>query len=349
MARALSREGEGRMSAPIDPVRWGVLGAANIARRRVIPALQRAANSTVLAVASRNLDTATQFADDMDVPRPYGSYDALLADPDIDAVYIPLPNHLHVPWAVRAAEAGKHVLCEKPIALTANEARTLLAVRERTGVQICEAFMVRSHPRWHAVKALVDEGRIGTLETISAHFSYARKTAENIRSKPQWGGGALMDIGCYPVFMSRWMYGAEPTSVMAMMDRDAETGVDKLVSAMLRFPTGTAQFTVGGQLVLHQQLQLFGTAGVINVEVPFNPPEETPTCVVVDDGRDLAGSGAERIDFPAVNQFVEQAESMAAAIRGTGAAPVSLENSIGNMAVLDALVRSAASGRWEQP
>ncbi len=331
------------------PLRWGILGAANIARRRVIPALQQSARARLVAVASRDPRTASQFADEMQIGRAYGSYDALLADPDIDAVYIPLPNHLHVPWTIRAAEAGKHVLCEKPIALNAEEAQTLLELRDRTGVQICEAFMVRSHPRWHTVKAMLGDGRIGPLQTMSAHFSYARKGAENIRSRPDWGGGALMDIGCYPVLIARWMYDAEPTAVMASIDRDPDFGVDRLVSAILRFPEGTAQFTVGGQLVLHQQLHLFGTRGFIAVDVPFNPPEDSPTRIVIDDGRDLAGSGAETILVPSANQFVLQVEAFADAVAGRAALPFRLEDSVANMAVLDALVRSGVSGRWEAP
>ncbi len=333
----------------MTPIRWGILGAARIAKTRTIPALQSSERSEVVAIASRDLTTAKAAALECEIPRAYGSYEALLADPAVDAVYIPLPNHLHVPWTIRAARAGKHVLCEKPIALTAIEARQLLRVRDETGVQIVEAFMVRSHPRWHAAKQLVDSGRIGRLRTIAAHFSYARKGGENIRSKVEWGGGAILDIGCYPVMLSRWLFDSEPLDVIATIDRDREFGIDALASVILRFPSGTATFSCSGELALRQSMQLMGTTGFIDVPVPFNPSEIGPTVLVVDDGRDLVGGGAERIAFPAANQFAAQGDAFVDAIEGKAPAPVTLEDSIANMAVLDALFRSGASGRWEQP
>lgn len=333
----------------MQPVRWGILGAANIARGRMIPALKQSDRSQVLAIASRDLSTAQRAADEMSIPRAYGSYDALLADPDIDAIYNPLPNHLHVPWSIRAAEAGKHVLCEKPIAMTAAEARELMRVRDATGVQICEAFMVRSHPRWHAVKSLIAAGRIGELRMVSGHFSYAKKGAENIRSKVEWGGGALLDIGCYPIAVSRWLFDAEPIDVMATIDRDPEFGVDRHVAGILRFANGTASFTCSGQLALAQSMQILGTGARIDVDVPFNPPETVPTRLVLDDGRDLHGGGMETIAFEPCNQFALQGDAFVDAIRGRGVAPVSLESSIANMTVIDALFRSAESGRREVP
>lgn len=333
----------------MQPVRWGILGAANIARGRMIPALKQSDRSQVLAIASRDLSTAQRAADEMSIPRAYGSYDALLADPDIDAIYNPLPNHLHVPWSIRAAEAGKHVLCEKPIAMTAAEARELMRVRDATGVQICEAFMVRSHPRWHAVKSLIAAGRIGELRMVSGHFSYAKKGAENIRSKVEWGGGALLDIGCYPIAVSRWLFDAEPIDVMATIDRDPEFGVDRHVAGILRFANGTASFTCSGQLALAQSMQILGTGARIDVDVPFNPPETVPTRLVLDDGRDLHGGGMETIAFEPCNQFALQGDAFVDAIRGRGVAPVSLESSIANMTVIDALFRSAESGRREAP
>lgn len=333
----------------MQPVRWGILGAANIARGRMIPALRQSDRSQVLAIASRDLSTAQRAADEMSIPRAYGSYDALLADPDIDAIYNPLPNHLHVPWSIRAAEAGKHVLCEKPIAMTAAEARELMRVRDATGVQICEAFMVRSHPRWHAVKSLIAAGRIGELRMVSGHFSYAKKGAENIRSKVEWGGGALLDIGCYPIAVSRWLFDAEPIDVMATIDRDPEFGVDRHVAGILRFANGTASFTCSGQLALAQSMQILGTGARIDVDVPFNPPETVPTRLVLDDGRDLHGGGMETIAFEPCNQFALQGDAFVDAIRGRGVAPVSLESSIANMTVIDALFRSAESGRREVP
>jgi predicted dehydrogenase len=332
----------------VAPVRWGVLGAASIATRRVIPGMQQSHLSRVVAIASRDPAKARAAADALGIERAYGSYEELLADPDVEAVYNPLPNHLHVPWSVRAAEAGKHVLCEKPIALTAAEARELLAARERTGVQIGEAFMVRTHPQWRDVRALLAEGRIGELRLITGHFSYSRRDPADVRNRVEWGGGALLDVGCYPITMSRWLYGAEPAEAVGVLERDPEFGVDRLASAMLRFPDGAqATFSVGGQIVHYQRMQLLGTRGRIEVEIPFSPRADRPTRLLVDDGRDVTGSGVEVIEIPGVDQFTLQADRFSEAVRGLGPVPVSLEDAVANMAVLDAIFRSAETRRWE--
>lgn len=333
----------------MEPVRWGVLGVADIAVKRVIPAIQRSGSSQIIAIASRTADKASEAARTLGIPRSYGSYEALLDDPEVEAVYNPLPNHLHVPWTVRAAEAGKHVLCEKPIACSAREARELLPVRDRTGMEIGEAFMVRTHPRWHAVRELVAAGRIGELKLVSGHFSYYRRDPQDIRSRVDWGGGVLLDVGCYPTTLSRWLFGNEPDEVVGVLERDPEMGIDRLVSALLRFPSGQASFTCGGQLVPYQRMQLLGTEGRIEVEIPFNAPDDQPCRIFVDDGRDLVGGGIETIDFPAVDQYELQADRFSEAVRGLGRVPVPLEDSISNMAVLDALFRSAETGRWEKP
>ena len=330
---------------PVRPVRWGVLGAASIATRRVIPALQASRLGEVVAIASRDIAKAREAAAPLGIPRAYGSYDELLADPDVEAIYNPLPNHLHVPWSIRAARAGKHVLCEKPIALDANEARSLLAVRDATGVQIAEAFMVRTHPQWETVKAMIDEGRIGALRLVSGHFSYFRRDATDIRNRTEWGGGALMDIGCYPIFIARWMFGEEPTDAIAMIDRDPELGIDRLTSALLRFPEGQATFSCAGQIVHYQRMQLFGERGRIEVVIPFNAPSDAPTTIFVDDGSRLGGASAIPIEIPAVDQYVLQADRFAEAVRGVGTVAVSLETAIGNMDVIDALFRSASTRR----
>lgn len=333
----------------MEPVRWGVMGTAKIATTKVIPALQRSASSRVVAVASRDGERARGVARALGIPRAYGSYEALLADADVEAVYNPLPNHLHVPWSIRAAEAGKHVLCEKPIGLSAREARELLAVRDRTGVAIGEAFMVRAHPQWHAVHQLVATGRIGELRLIVGHFSYHRRDPNDVRSRVEWGGGSLLDIGCYPTHLSRWLFGAEPEHVIGILERDPELKVDRLVSALLRFPLGQAAFTCGGQLVPYQRMQIFGTLGRVEVEIPFNAPNSRPCRIFVDDGRDVAGGGIEIIELAVVDQYELQADRFAEAIRGVGPVPVPLEDAVLNMAVLDALFRSGDTGRWEAP
>ena len=335
-----------RHMKPIEPVRWGILGAANIATNRVIPAMQRSRLARPVAIASRDLARARSAADRLAVARAYGSYEELIADPEVEAVYNPLPNHLHVPWSIRAARAGKHVLCEKPIALSAAEARELLAVREATGVQIAEAFMVRTHPQWHEVERLVSSGAIGPLRLVSGYFSYYRRDAADIRSKPEWGGGALMDIGCYPIFISRWMFGTEPTDVVAMLDRDPDLRIDRLTSAMLRFPNGQATFSCAGQLVHYQRMQLFGEQGRIEVEIPFNALSDRPSRIILDDGSELGARNARTIEIPTVDQYTLQADRFSEAVRGVGTVPVSLETAVGNMRVIDALFRSASENRW---
>lgn len=331
------------------PVRWGVLGAANIAVRKVIPAMQRGRMSRVVAIASRDLAKARAAADALDIPRAYGSYEELLADAEIEAVYNPLPNHLHVPWSIRAAEAGKHVLCEKPIALSAAEARTLLAARDRTGVQIGEAFMVRTHPQWIKVRELIDAGRIGELRLIVGHFSYYRRDFDDIRSRLEFGGGALMDIGCYPITLARWLFNAEPIEVVAQIEPDPDMHVDRLASGLLRFAAGQASFTCSGQLVPYQRMQIFGTRARIEVEIPFNAPPDAACRIYLDGGGDLTGRGRETIELPIVDQYTRQADRFSEAIRGAGEVPVRLEDAIGNMAVIDALFRSAETRRWEVP
>ena len=331
------------------PVRWGILGAAAIARNRVIPAMQRSAWCDVAALASRDEQRARTTADQLGIRRAYGSYDVLVDDPDIEAVYIPLPNHLHVPWSIRAAECGKHVLCEKPIGLAADQARELIEVRDRTGVQIGEAFMVRMHPQWLAVRDLVGAGRIGELRQITSHFSYDRRDPDDIRSRREWGGGVLMDVGCYAVMLSRWLFASEPTEVTAMLDRDSERGIDRLTSAVLRFSSGQATFTCGGQLVRHQRVRIFGARGRIEVEIPLNAPPDRGCRIFIDDGRDTAGSGVEVITAPVADQYIVQADHFARAIRGLGTFPIPLEDSVANMAVIDALFRSAETGRYETP
>jgi len=334
--------------AGVGPLRWGVLGAADLAVKQVIPAMQRTPAARVVAVASRDQAKADRTAQALGIPRAHGSYEALLADPEVEAVFIPLPNHLHVPWSLRAVAAGKHVLCEKPIACRPEELPPLIAARDRAGVQVAEAFMTRTHPQWRRVRELIAAGRIGELRMVTGHFSYYRRDPDDVRSKPEYGGGVLLDIGCYPVTMARWLFGAEPLEVTCVLERDPDFGVDRYVSGLLRFPGGQAAFTVAGQAALYQQMQIFGTRGRIAVDLPFNPPPDHRARILVDDGRDLVGGGVEPITFDAVNQYTLQAERFADAVRGRGAVPVSLEDALGNMLALDALFRAADSGRWEK-
>ena len=330
-------------------IRWGVLGAAKIAIEKVIPAMQRGQWSEVTAIASRDLDKARAAAAKLDIAKAYGSYEELLADDRIDAVYNPLPNHLHVPWTIQAAERGKHVLCEKPIALSADEARQLLAVRDRTGARIQEAFMVRTHPQWLAVRELVANGRIGEVRSILGAFSYTNRDPANIRNRPEFGGGALMDIGCYLVNTSRFIFGREPLRVTGAIQRDPDMGTDRLTTLLLDYGTGHAAGTCSTQLVFYQQLQIFGTAGRIEMPIPFNAPPDRPTRILVDTGADLFGGGVSQLDFETCNQYTIQGDLLSKAIIEGTDVPSPIEDAVKNMACIDAIFKSADTGRWEVP
>jgi predicted dehydrogenase len=332
-----------------DKVRWGVLGAANIAVKKVIPAMQKGQWSQISAIASRDRAKAEEAARRLGIPKAYGSYEELLADPEVEAIYNPLPNHLHVPWSIRAAEAGKHVLCEKPISLTVAEAKALIEARNRTGVKMGEAFMVRTHPQWLRTRELIRAGRIGQLRSIVGFFSYFNGDPTNIRSIPEWGGGALMDIGCYPITGSRFIFGEEPSRVFGLIERDPQMKIDRLTSGILDFPSGQCVFTCGTQLVPSQKMQFFGTRSRIEIEIPFNAPNDRPCRIFLDDGRDLFGSGRSIEQIEICDQYTLQGDSFSEAIRGIGDVPVSIDDAVKNMEVIEAIFRSAQSGKWEQP
>ncbi len=283
------------------------------------------------------------------MPQRTGRTEELLADPDVDAIYNPLPNHLHVPWTIKAAEHGKHVLCEKPIGLSAAEARDLLAVRDRTGVRIQEAFMVRTHPQWLTVKDLIADGRIGEVRAVLGAFSYTNRDPGNIRNKPDIGGGALFDIGCYLVNTSRFIFGTEPLRVTGAIQRDPDMGTDRLTSVLLDYGTGHAAGSCSTQMVFYQRLQIFGTTGRIELPIPFNAPPDRPSRIIVDTGADLFGGGVTNIDVELCNQYTIQGDRFSQAILDGSDVPCPLEDAVKNMACIDAIFRSADSGRWEVP
>lgn len=331
-------------------VKWGILSTASIALRRVIPAMQQGEYAEVTAIASRSLDKAHAAATRLSIPRAYGSYEDLFADPEIEAIYNPLPNHLHVDLSVRAASHGKHVLCEKPLSRTVAEARRLLEARDEYGVKIGEAFMVRTHPQWLRVQELILSGRIGKLRSAFGFFSYFNIDPADITNTAEYAGGALMDIGCYPVRTTRFVFGEEPVRVLACMERDPSFKIDRLTSAILEYPTGQCIFTASTQLVYYQKMQFLGTQGRIDVEVPFNPPEDKPARIFIDDGKDLYAGGSQVVEsFPVCNQFTIQGDLFSKAIREDTEVPNPLEDSTCNMAVIEALFRSATSGHWETP
>jgi predicted dehydrogenase len=337
------------MASMTNKVRWGVLSTAAIGMKKVIPAMQKSEWVEMAAIASRTLGIAQEAARQLNIPKAYGSYEELLADPLIDAIYNPLPNQLHVPWTIKAAEAGKHVLCEKPLSMTVAEAKTLVAVQARTGVKIGEAFMVRTHPQWVRARELVRSGRIGDLRSIVGVFSYFNNDPKNIRNIAEYGGGALMDIGCYPINTSRFLFGEEPLRVSALLERDPEFQTDRLSSAMLEFPSGHAIFSCSTQMVPYQRMQVLGTKGRIEIEIPFNAPNDRPCRIFVDDGRDVFGGGVTAETFPVCDQYTVQGDAFSQALLGQTEVPVPLADAVKNMAVIEALFRSGQSKQWETP
>jgi predicted dehydrogenase len=311
---------------------------------KVIPAMQAGRSTEVVALASRDTDRARAAADRLGVAKVYGSYEALLADPEVDAIYNPLPNHLHVPWSIRALEAGKHVLCEKPIALNAAEATVLLEAARRTpALKVMEAFMYRHHPQWERVRSLVVDGGIGDLRTVHCTFSYHNVDPANIRNQADMGGGSLMDIGCYGVSVARLLFDAEPRRVCAVLDRDERFGTDRFATALLDFGRGTAVVTSSTQMAPYQEVQVFGTTGSIHLEAPFNPPLERPSRLVHRyDGR------YDEILLEPANQFTLQGDRFARAVLDGTAVPTPLEDAVANMRVLDAVVASAGAGEWTE-
>lgn len=328
-------------------IRWGVLGVAKIAVEKVIPAMQQGRHSVVTALASRSEEKARSAATRLGIEKAYGSYEELLADPDIDAIYNPLPNHLHVPWTIRAAEAGKHVLCEKPLALTATEAKQLIPVRDLTGRKIQEAFMFRSNPQWVTVRDWIAEGRIGRLQAIQCAFAYMNPDPANVRNVPEYGGGGLWDIGCYPISVSRFVTGREPLRVFGLMEDDPAFGVDRLCSAILDFGDLQSSFFCATQMVLHQRIEFFGSTGRIEIPIPFNAPPDRPCRVLIGKG-DLFGRDVEVVELPVANQYTIQGDLFSLCILEDTDPWISLEDSVRNMEVLDAIVISARRGCWQK-
>lgn len=330
-------------------VKWGILGVANIAVRKVIPGMQKSEWAEVAGIASRDGKKAQTAARTLSIPKSFGSYEDLLADPEIEAVYNPLPNDLHVPWTLKALAAGKHVLCEKPLSLNAAEAAPLVAARDKAGVKCGEAFMVRTHPQWLRAREIVRSGRIGELRAALGAFSYFNRDAANIRNHLESGGGAMLDIGCYPINVTRFIFGEEPARVMGLVERDPQMRIDRLCSAILDYPSGQAVFTCGTQMVPYQRMHFLGTKGRVEIEIPFNAPRERACRIFVDGTGDIFGGGVSIESFPVCDQYTLQADAFSRAIRENTELPVPLEDGILNMRVIDAVFRSAQTAQWEKP
>jgi len=326
----------------MDKVRWGVLSTANIGTGKVIPAMQKGKFIQFNALASRSLAKGKEVAAQLGIPTAYGSYEELLADPAIDAVYIPLPNHLHVPWSIKALEAGKHVLCEKPIAMTATEAQKLAdAAQHYPQLKVMEAFMYRFHPQWQWAQQTVNAGKIGELRTIQSFFSYYLDDADNVRNIAEAGGGGLMDIGCYTISLSRFIFGAEPERVSGIVEYDQRFKTDRLASGMLDFGRGTSTFTVSTQLAYYQRVNIFGTTGRIEIEIPFNAPPDRPCKIWHQDGNKI-----EEIQFDICDQYTLQGDQFSQAILNNTSVPTPITDAVANMKVIESIIHSARSEKW---
>ncbi|MEP6831502.1 MAG: Gfo/Idh/MocA family oxidoreductase [Rhizomicrobium sp.] len=334
----------------MEPVRWGVISTAKIGIEKVIPGLQKGSAARVIAIASANEIRARDAAARLGIETVHRSYEALLADPSIEAVYNPLPNHLHVPWSIRAMEAGKHVLCEKPIALSAAEAVQLVQAEARTGKRVAEAFMVRYHPQWRRAKALASDGTIGDAQLIRVVFAYWNVDPQDICNKMETGGGGLYDIGCYAIAAARFLFGAEPTRAIATIDRDPQFKVDRLASGLIDFADGRQLvFSSATQIAARQSVEILGSKGRILIPVPFNVDPATPTEIVIDDARDLYGGGARTERFAPCDQYTLQGDAVSVAIRSGAPFDYPVADAVANMRILDLLMLSETSGRWEVP
>jgi len=324
----------------VTKVRWGILSTADIGMTKVTPAIQRAENCEVVAIASRDRERAAAAAAELGIPSAYGTYEELLAADDVDAVYIPLPNDLHAEWTMKAAVAGKHVLCEKPLALSSTQAEEMGRACEDAGVKLGEAFMYRHHPTWVEVVRLVRDGVIGDLQGVQSWFSYYNDDPENIRNRPENGGGAIMDIGCYNINASRMLFAAEPVRIEAAVQRDPMMGIDTLSSAVLEFPDGgQATFTCSIRAEDYQRVHIVGSAGRIEIEIPFNiPPDRETRIFVTAGGEPPVAPATETRVFPAQDQYTIQAELFARAILDDTPVPVPVSDAIANMNVIDAIL-----------
>jgi predicted dehydrogenase len=326
-------------------VRWGIISTADIGLKKVIPGIMKSAHSEVVAIASRDPERARVAARQLGIPRSYGSYEDLLADPEVDAVYNPLPNHLHVPLTIAAAEAGKHVLCEKPIAMNAAEAEQLRRLPKDK--IILEAFMVRFHPQWHRAREILRSGELGDVRVIRGVFTYFNTDPENVRNIADIGGGGIMDIGCYPIVGARFLFESEPRRVVALIDRDENFKTDRLASVIADFGDGRQlSFVCSTQTIGRQSMEILGTKGRVEIVIPFNAPPDQHTAILVDAGATLDGSLARREILPAVDQYTEEAEAFALAVLGEKPLPYGVEDAIRQMRILDAIFASEKSGGW---
>jgi len=323
-------------------VKWGILSTANIATEHVIPAMMNCEESDVHAIASRSYDKAKDIAEKFNIPKCFGTYEELLEDKEIEAIYIPLPNHLHVPWAIKALEAGKHVLLEKPIGLSSVEAQELLDESKKySHLKIMEAFMYRHHPQWIKAKEIIDSGVIGKVKTIQSFFSFFDDNPNSIVNNKEYGGGSLMDIGCYPISLSRLIFNSEPEKVFGSIEYHPQFGVDTAATALMKFKEGTSSFFSSIQVEERQQAQIFGTEGKIEFEIPFNPIADKLSKIFLHHN-----NKTEEIIIEPCDQYAIQADLLSLAIINDTKVPTPLEDAVDNMKVIENIIESDKLGRW---
>jgi predicted dehydrogenase len=327
-------------------MKWGIISTAKIGTQKVIPGMQGSPECEIAAIASRSKDKAEAAAKELGIAKAYGSYQELFADPEIEAVYNPLPNDMHVSVSIQALEAGKHVLCEKPISMNAAELDALIAARDRSGKQCVEAFMVRHHPQWLRTRELARSGALGRVRAVTGLFSYFNRDAGNIRNIVENGGGAMYDIGCYPIVTSRFIFGEEPTRVAAIVERDPDFGTDRLASVLLDYPSGQACFLCSTQLVPYQRMHISGEKGRVEVEIPFNAPPDAPCRIYIDDGSVLGDGGRRIEEFPVLDQYGAQGTAVTRLFRANASGEFPLEDAVKQMKVIDAVYQAGASGQW---
>ncbi|MEQ9265908.1 MAG: Gfo/Idh/MocA family oxidoreductase [Balneolaceae bacterium] len=317
----------------MEKVNWGILSTANIAVKNVIPSMQKGEYCTIKAISSRNLQNAKLASETLGIENYYGSYEELLTDPDIDAVYNPLPNHLHVPWTIKALEAGKHVLCEKPISITSEEALKLLEVsKEYPDLKVMEAFMYRFHPQWEKVKQVINSGEIGEITSIHSVFTYFNNDPKNVRNQADIGGGALLDVGCYCINLSRYIFESEPIAVKSGIKTDPDFNTDIQTTGVLEFEQGIATFMCSTQLDHNQGATIYGTKGFIEMNIPFNSANENKRKVWVSKAGDK-----ETFFFDTVDQYTLQGDAFSKAVLDDTPVPTTLEDAVSNMVVIDKL------------
>ena len=323
-------------------LRWGILSTAKIGTEKVIPAMQRGERCEVVGISSRNRDRAEEIASQLEIPKSYGSYEEMLGDPEIDAVYNPLPNHMHVPWSIKCLEAGKHVLCEKPIGLSSEEGQQLVdAAAKHDSLKVMEAFMYRHHPQWQRTKQIIGSGGVGELRTIQSFFSYFNDDPNNIRNQQGMGGGGLMDIGCYNISLSRFLFNCEPTRVLGLIEFDPNFGTDRISSGVMEFPNGTSTFTCSMQMVPYQRMNAFGTTGRVEIEIPFNAPPDRPCKIWHQSGEEV-----EEICLNTCDQYTVQGDLFAEAVFNDTPVPTKLSDAVDNMKVIEAIFKSAETNAW---